>query len=118
VTVNPGGQPIKDISMSLGGFSTTGTGTLQVAASLPGGSTFSVGGPGGVTSNEASFTPVTSLTEVLTSSVNAGTGTVTIQSFTINFSEVPPTTQVPEPAAFALLGTGLVGLVAFRRRIR
>jgi hypothetical protein len=43
---------------------------------------------------------------------------LSIDSFKINFSEVPPTpTQVPEPAAFALLGTGLVGLVALRRRI-
>jgi len=68
----------------------------------------------------AVFPGVSSLTVSKNIQVNGGTsGTATISSVTNQFQTQPiPEEPIPEPSAFLLLGSGLVGVAMVRRRLR
>ena len=113
------GRLIEDVSASVGG-SFTGTGTGSVTFTTPGGDLvlghLTTGGSTTL-SGDVTFSPVSSLDELVTLSGSGGTdGSVTINSFTYQVSLVAPA-AVPEPSTLLLFGSGLAGLAGAARRL-
>jgi hypothetical protein len=122
VSILPDGDPIKDVSMYLTAASATGTGVVSAGetlynAPLPGGdviasiSTSKEFGDGGAyLSAYAEFDPVPDVWVNKAISVTGGTnGTASLSEVYQLYS------QVPEPAAIALLGLGALALLRKRR---
>ena len=85
------------------------------SANIAGGGGGGYGGGGGAAGNApggggGSFLALGSLNTTLSAGVRTGNGLVTIEEL--------PSTTTPEPATFAVLGAGLVGLAVRRRRRR
>jgi PEP-CTERM motif len=124
VDVNPGGSPITDLSLSIGGVAWSGTGAVIVAetvclgAMLPacsGGTvrTLSVFDSSGGSQlfDSISFAGVSEVDVQKGIKVQAGTnGDATVSLVTNQFSEVP------EPGSIMLLGSGILGLAGVLRR--
>jgi len=126
VNVNPGGNLITDLSLSIGGVGFTGTGAVFVdetaclGAILPsctGGQivTLSVydSSAGSKLFDEVSFAGVSEVSVAKDITIQAGTnGDARLSLVTNQFSEG----QVPEPSGIALFGTGVLGLAGLLRR--
>lgn len=124
--VNQGGNPITDLSLSIGGATWTGTGAVLVTetaclgAMLPACSsgqeiTLSVfdSSVGSKLFDSASFAGVNEVDIAEGIQVQAGTGgSATVSLVTNQFSEG----AVPEPTSLVLFGTGVLGLGALLRR--
>ncbi len=124
VNVNPGGSPITDFSLSIGGVGWTGTGavivdeTVCLGAMLPscsGGqeATLSVFDSSGGTKlfDSMTFAGVTEVDVQKDIQVEAGTnGSASLSLVTNQFSEIP------EPASIMLFGFGVLGLAGVLRR--
>lgn len=124
VHVNPGGLPITDVSLSIGGIAWTGTGavvvdeTVCLGAMLPscsGGeeATLSVfDSSGGVKLFDSmTFSGVTEVDVQKDIEIEAGTnGSASLSLVTNQFSEVP------EPASLMLFGSGVLALAGVLRR--
>lgn len=125
-TVNPGGTPITDLSLSIAGVDWTGTGAISVAetvclgAMLPscsGGTirTLSVFDSAGGTQlfDSITFSGVTFVDVAKDIQIEAGTsGMASVSLVTNQFSEQP----TPEPGSIMLFGSGVLGLAAVLRR--
>ena len=114
VTVLPGGNLIDDAGLSLV-FGTTGTGVVaDITETLnPMGLQLQVDSNGPFVSHKF-FTPTNTVSvskDLLVEVFNGATGTATISNFTENFSEIP------EPVGLVLIGSGLLALGAWRRRV-
>jgi PEP-CTERM motif len=124
VNVNPGGSPITDVSLSIGGVGFTGTGavivdeTVCLGAMLPacsGGTvkTLSVfdSNSGSQLFNSITFPGVSEVDVQKDIEVQAGTdGRASVSLVTNQFSEVP------EPGSIILLGSGILGMAGVVRR--
>jgi hypothetical protein len=124
VNVNPGGSPITDVSLSIGGVAWSGTGAVIVAetvcldAMLPacsGGTvkTLSVfdSSSGSQLFNSVTFPGVSEVDVQKDIQVQAGTdGSAALSLVTNQFSEVP------EPGSIMLLGSGILSLASVLRR--
>jgi PEP-CTERM motif len=126
VSVNPGGSPITDVSLSIGGVAWTGTGdvtvdeTVCLGAMLPacsGGQvkTLSVfdSSSGSKLFESITFPGVSEVDVQKDIAIEAGTnGNATLSFVTNQFSEG----TVPEPSSIMLLGCGILGLGGVLRR--
>jgi len=126
VNVNPGGNPITDLSLSIGGVGFTGTGAVFVdetaclGAVLPscsGGQivTLSVydSAAGSKLFDEVTFSGVTEVSVAKDITIQAGTnGDARLSLVTNQFSEG----TTPEPSSIALFGTGVLGIAGLLRR--
>ncbi len=127
VDVNPGGNLITDLSLSIAGGGFSGTGAVFVdetaclGAVLPactGGEivTLSVydSSAGSKLFDEVTFAGVSEISLAKDITVQAGTdGSARLSLVTNQFSEGG---QVPEPSSIALFGTGVLGLAGLLRR--
>ncbi len=126
VNVNPGGHPITDVSLSIGGFGTTGTGSITVDETVCLGAVFPACS-GGTTKtlevysnsggfkayDEVSFAGVTEVDVEKDVLIDAGTnGSATLSLVTNQFSE----STTPEPASILLFGSGALALAGVLRR--
>lgn len=125
VNVNQGGAPITDLSLSIGGASWTGTGSVLVNETACLGAMFPSCSGGQVITlsvfdssvgsqlfDSASFKGVTEVDLEKDITVQAGTnGSAAVSLVTNQFSET-----TPEPASLVLFGTGVLGLGALLRR--
>jgi hypothetical protein len=127
VNVNPGGHPITDLSLSIGGVGFMGTGQVVVDETVCLGATFPSCSGGTVdflrvardsnenkTFDEISFAGVTEVDVEKDILVNAGTnGAASVSLVTNQFSEGGTT---PEPASILLFGSGALALAGVLRR--
>jgi PEP-CTERM motif len=127
VNVNPGGNLITDVSLSMGGFGTTGTGSITIDETVCLGATFPAcsGGTvrtlevyansGGFLSyDEISFAGVSEVDVEKDILIDAGTnGGATLSLVTNQFSEGG---AVPEPGSILLFGSGALALAGVLRR--
>ncbi len=125
VTVNQGGNPITDLSLSIGGVSWTGTGSVLVNETACLGAVFPscTGGQeitlsvydssvGSKLFDSASFAGVSEVDVEKDITVQAGTnGSAAVSLVTNQFSET-----TPEPGSLVLFGSGVLGLGALLRR--
>jgi hypothetical protein len=124
--VNSSGAPITDVSLSIGGFGTTGTGSITVDETVCLGATFPACS-GGTTKtlevyansggfkafDEVSFAGVTEVDVEKDVLIDAGTnGSATLSLVTNQFSEG----STPEPASILLFGSGALALAGVLRR--
>ena len=126
VNVNPGGAPITDVSLSIGGFGNRGTGSITVDETVCLGATFPACS-GGTTErlqvysnsggfkafDEITFAGVTEVDVEKDVLIDAGTnGSATLSLVTNQFSEG----STPEPASILLFGSGALALAGVLRR--
>jgi|ERR1019366_3253127 hypothetical protein len=124
--VNSSGAPITDVSLSIGGFGTTGTGSITVDETVCLGAVFPACS-GGTTKtlevyansggfkayDEVSFAGVTEVDVEKDVLIDAGTnGSATLSLVTNQFSEG----STPEPASILLFGSGALALAGVLRR--
>jgi PEP-CTERM motif len=126
VNVNPGGNLITDVSLSIGGVGTSGTGSIAVDETVCLGATFPActGGTvrelsvfqdssGSQLFDEISFAGVSEVDVQKDVLVDAGTnGSARLSLLTNQFSE----TTTPEPASILLFGSGALALAGVLRR--
>jgi PEP-CTERM motif len=126
VNVNPGGNLITDVSLSIGGVGFSGTGTVLVDETVCLGATFPAcsGGTvrtlevgdssaGLVTFDEITFSGVSEVDVQKDVLIDAGTnGSASLSLLTNQFSE----STVPEPASILLFGSGALALAGVLRR--
>ena len=126
-SVNPGGNLITDVSLSIGGVGFSGTGSVTVDETVCLGATFPACTGGTVrtlevfdsssgiqTYDEISFAGVSEVDVQKDVLINAGTnGSATLSLLTNQFSEGSTT---PEPASILLFGSGVLGLAGVLRR--
>ena len=119
VTVLPGGHLIDDASLTLGNFNMTGNGTGNIGESLCNADCSAQLGrrldvsAGGQLFDETSFAGTNTVVVQKNFSLAVprnSTGSISVSSFTENFSEIP------EPVGAILIGSGLLALGAWRRR--
>ncbi len=125
VNVNPGGNLITDVSLSIGGFGQTGTGSITVDETVCLGATFPACSGGTVRTlevydnssgflsyDEISFAGVSEVDVEKDILIDAGTnGGATLSLVTNQFSEA-----TPEPASILLFGSGALALAGVLRR--
>jgi hypothetical protein len=128
VSVDPGGAPITDLSLTIAGVGFAGTGEVVVdetaclGAMLPrcsGGQIVSLrvfaGASGTQLVDEVSFAPTTLVSVSKDLEIQAGTnGNASVSVVTNQFSEGEAT--VPEPGTLSMLGLGVAALAGFARR--
>ncbi len=127
VTVNPGGAPITDVSLAIGGYNFTGTGNVEVDETLCIGALFGSNGScsgtlrnmrvfdnssGLVAFNEITFAGVTEVGVEKDILLDAGTAGAADLSLVLN--NVSGTT--PEPGSILLFGSGALALAGVLRR--
>ena len=126
VNVNQGGQPITDLSLSMGGVAWTGTGSILVAESACLGAMFPSCSGGQIIKlsvfdsssgtqlfDSATFAGVTEIDLEKDITVVAGTnGSAAVSLVTNQFSEG----TTPEPSSIVLFGSGVLGLAGVLRR--
>ena len=125
VNVNPGGSPITDVSLSIGGFGQTGTGSVTVDETVCLGAVFPSCHGGTVKTlevydnssgfksyDEITFAGVTEVDVEKDVLIDAGTnGSATLSLVTNQFSET-----TPEPGSILLFGSGALALAGVLRR--
>ena len=119
VTVLPGGPLINDASLTLGSFNMTPFGTANIGETVCNadcsaqlGSRLDVSA-GGQLFDETTFAGTNTVVVQKNFSLAVprnSTGSISVSSFTENFSEIP------EPVGAILIGSGLLALGAWRRR--
>ena len=128
VNVNPGGSPITDLTLTIGGMGFQGTGAVVVdetaclGAVLPtctGGSIVTLevydSSGGSKFSDTVNFAGVTEVSIDKDIEIQAGTnGQASLSVVTDQFGEGSGT--VPEPGTFSMLGIGAVAVIQFARR--
>ena len=128
VNVNPGGNLITDVSLSIGGVGISGTGGVFVDETVCLGATFPActggtvrelsvfqDGSGSQLFDEISFAGVSEVDVQKDVLVDAGTnGSARLSLLTNQFSEGTGTT--PEPASILLFGSGALALAGVLRR--
>lgn len=126
VNVNPGGNLITNVSLSIGGVGTSGTGSVFVDETVCIGATFPActggtvedlsvfkDGTGQQTFDEITFAGVSEVDVQKDVLISAGTnGSARLSLVTNQFSEG----TVPEPASILLFGSGALALAGVLRR--
>lgn len=128
VNVNPGGNLITDVSLSIGGMGFTGTGSVTVDETVCLGATFPSCTGGQIETlevfdssaglrqfDEISFAGVSEVDVQKDVLISAGTsGSASLSLLTNQFSEGGSTT--PEPGSILLFGSGVLALAGVLRR--